>query len=102
MPTDTEQERAEFEAWATAHYYLGELSFDYSLEYEYSDLDIQGAWEAYQAGRAAPLAERDALREALTEICDEIDKHEVHAAISKTSILWFKRKARAALAQGEV
>lgn len=47
----------------------------------------------------ALLAERDALREALTELCDEIDKHEIHAAISKTSISWFKRKARAALAQ---
>ena len=50
----------------------------------------------------ALLAERDVLREALTELCDEIDKHEIHAAISKTSISWFKRKARAALAQGEV
>ena len=47
------------------------------------------------------LAERDALREALTELCDEIDKHEIHAAISKTSISWFKRKARSALAQGQ-
>ena len=45
----------------------------------------------------ALLAERDALREALTELCDEIDKHEIHAAISQTSISWFKRKARAAL-----
>lgn len=49
----------------------------------------------------ALLAERDALRGALTELCDEIDKHEIHAAISKTSISWFKRKARAALAQGK-
>lgn len=38
------------------------------------------------------------LAEALTELCDEIDKHEIHAAISKTSISWFKRKARAVLA----
>lgn len=45
--------------------------------------------------------EIERLRAALTELCDEIDKHEIHAAISKTSISWFKRKARAALAQGQ-
>ncbi len=44
-------------------------------------------------------AEIARTREALTELCDEIDKHEIHAAISKTSISWFKRKARATLAQ---
>ena len=38
------------------------------------------------------------LVEALTELCDEIDKHEIHAVISKTSISWFKRKARSVLA----
>lgn len=38
------------------------------------------------------------LVEALTELCDEIDKHHIHAAISETSISWFKRKARKALA----
>lgn len=37
------------------------------------------------------------LEEVLTELCDEIDKHEIHTAISKTSISWFKRKARTAL-----
>lgn len=48
---------------------------------------------------AAPQPAPDvaALVEALTELCDEIDNHEIHTAISKTSILWFKRKARAAL-----
>lgn len=39
-----------------------------------------------------------ALVETITELCDEIDKHEIHTAISKTNILWFKRKAREALA----
>lgn len=37
------------------------------------------------------------LVEALTELCDEIDKHEIHSVISKTSISWFKRKARKVL-----
>ena len=45
-----------------------------------------------------PAPDVSALVEALTELCDEIDKHEIHAAISKTSISWFKRKARKALA----
>lgn len=36
--------------------------------------------------------------EALTELCDEIDRHEIHTAISETSISWFKRRAREALA----
>lgn len=45
-----------------------------------------------------PAPDVQGLVEALTELCDEIDKHEIHAAISKTSILWFKRKARKALA----
>jgi hypothetical protein len=43
-------------------------------------------------------AKCERLVEALTELCDEIDKHEIHVAISKTSISWFKRKAREALA----
>ena len=38
------------------------------------------------------------LIEALTELCDEIDRHEIHTAISETNISWFKRKAREVLA----
>src|SRR5690606_12827693 len=38
-----------------------------------------------------PAPDVEALVEALTELCDEIDKHEIHSAISETSILWFKR-----------
>lgn len=45
-----------------------------------------------------PAPDVTQLVEALTKLCDEIDKHEIHAAISKTSISWFKRKARAVLA----
>lgn len=45
-----------------------------------------------------PAPDVAGLEEALTELCDEIDKHEIHDAISKTSISWFKRKARGALA----
>jgi hypothetical protein len=55
-------------------------------------------YEALQADYQRLQAEREKLVEALTELCDEIDKHEIHAAISKTSISWFKRKARKALA----
>lgn len=44
-----------------------------------------------------PAPDVKALMEALTELCDEIDNHDIHSAISKTNILWFKRKAREAL-----
>lgn len=44
-----------------------------------------------------PAPDVAALVEALTELCDEIDNHEIHTAISKTSILGFKRKARKTL-----
>lgn len=60
------------------------------------------AWELCRAQPAPQPAEQKPdvtqLVEVLTELCDEIDKHEIHAVISRTSISWFKRKARAALA----
>lgn len=63
-------------------------------------ISLEIAFKAgFESGEKELMTERDALREALTELCDEIDKHEIHATISQTSISWFKRKARAALAQ---
>lgn len=50
--TDTEQLRAEFEAWTDNHYYLSELNNIY-LDDDYVDPEMQAAWEGYQAGRAA-------------------------------------------------
>lgn len=49
---NTEQERADFEAWADNHYYLSELNNIY-LDDDYVDPEMQAAWEGYQAGRAA-------------------------------------------------
>lgn len=54
--------------------------------------------QALDPRNAALIAAAPELLEALTELCDEIDRHEIHDAISKTSISWFKRKARKALA----
>lgn len=54
--------------------------------------------EPYTPAEQQPAPDSDALLEAMAELCDEIDKHEIHATISETSILWFKRKARNALA----
>lgn len=47
-----EQQRADFEAWAKTHYYLSELGLDFEDD-EYVDMEVQGAFEAYQAGRDA-------------------------------------------------
>lgn len=49
---NTEQLRAEFEAWTDNHYYLSELNNIY-LDDDYVDPEMQAAWEGYQAGRAA-------------------------------------------------
>jgi len=55
-------------------------------------------YAAPQPTEQQPAPDVAGLVEALTELCDEIDNHEIHTSIAKTSILWFKRKARAALA----
>lgn len=47
---NTEQERAEFEAWATSQWLVLQRTVHGE---DYQDLRTQVAWEAYQAGRAA-------------------------------------------------
>lgn len=44
--------RAEFEAWASTHFFLQEEDMTVEDSYEYISGDMQLAWEAYQAGRA--------------------------------------------------
>ena len=52
--TDTEQLRAEFEAWfKETDHFLSELDFCLMPDGRYEDDDVEVAWEAYQAGRAA-------------------------------------------------
>lgn len=49
---NTEQERAEFEAWATSQWLVLQRTVHGE---DYQDLRTQVAWEAYQAGRAAGI-----------------------------------------------
>lgn len=64
--------------------------------FEYPSFEEPADFDPGPAQQPAPDVK--ALVGALTELCDEIDNHDIHSAISKTNILWFKRKARAALA----
>lgn len=83
MTTKTdEQERADFEAWLlTLGLHLGNHERQLMLL-------------AYQAGRAALLAERDALREALWVATEH---NALHFGESHNTVI----QGRAALAQGE-
>jgi len=58
---NTVQERADFEAWADTHFYLQELGKERDGDGDYADLDVQLAFEAYQAGRAALQSQPDEL-----------------------------------------
>ena len=59
-----------------------------------------------QHAASLPTPDVAKLVEALTELCDEIDKYDTRTAITETDIHWFKRKARKAIAaylnEGEV
>jgi len=83
----TDSQRADFEAA------MDGLRFDRADDGTYTSSVTRVALEAYQAGRAALLAERDALRDALQGLLDALPSATAHPAI---------QAARAALAQGEV
>lgn len=75
-----EEMREEFEAWSANHDYFGGVEVDIAISGNYSDVDMQHAWEVWQASRAAievelpkiidkewanTHAERSAMREAI-------------------------------------
>lgn len=60
--------------------------------------DGAGGEHEEDCSMASPAPDVEALVETLTELCDEIDNHEIHTPISKTNVLRLKRKARSALA----
>lgn len=116
---NTEQMRIEFEDW-------WEQFKSEHEEWMWADREalLFQAWQAALQAKSVPVArsldfeamhtpfgihatpqQADKVREleaklieALTALCAEIDRHEIHTAISETNILWFKRKAREALA----
>lgn len=74
------------------------------FDYEHDDwisireaVSNRDALAALKGGNERFKARVPELVEALTELCAEIDKHEIHTAISNTSISWFKRKAHTTL-----
>lgn len=48
-----EKMREEFEAWSAEHDYLGGCLAGRNSKGEYFDVDMQHAWESWQASRAA-------------------------------------------------
>lgn len=48
-----EKMRKEFEAWSANHDYFGGVEVDIAISGNYSDVDMQHAWEVWQASRAA-------------------------------------------------
>lgn len=48
--------REEFEAWSADHDYLGGIPLDIQDD-KYWDIDLQHAWESWQASRAALVIE---------------------------------------------
>jgi|SRR5690606_2091057 len=53
----SEQLRKEFEAWARNHYYLQELSFEREAGGDYSEPEMEAAWEVWQAAKTEPERE---------------------------------------------
>lgn len=54
QPIRNDKVRAEFEAWASTHFFLQEEDTIVDDSYEYISVDMQLAWEAWYASRAAP------------------------------------------------
>jgi len=72
---NTEQERADFEAWHAEHYAGGDWSLDRDPmdPDEYVDLRLVDGWEAWQA-RAAIEAERQAMRDPVEADTEDLIK----------------------------
>lgn len=43
--------REEFEAWTANHDYLGGVALDRTISGNYADIDMQHAWQSWQASR---------------------------------------------------
>lgn len=43
--------REEFEAWTANHDYLGGVELDRTISGNYADIDMQHAWQSWQASR---------------------------------------------------
>lgn len=43
--------REEFEAWSANHDYLGGIDLHKAVSGDYADMDLQHAWESWQASR---------------------------------------------------
>ena len=52
-----EKMREEFEAWSANHDYLGGVELDRAISGNYSDVDMQHAWESWQASRESLVIE---------------------------------------------
>lgn len=72
MSMNTEQERAEFEAWYRTHHGSRDM-YERDASGEYADKQVQGAFNIWQAGQGALRAERDALRDVLDRIVSYYD-----------------------------
>ncbi len=53
----TDKSREEFVAWSSAHSFLGGCYLKTQSDGTYIDVDLQYAWEAWQASRAALVVE---------------------------------------------
>lgn len=52
-----EKMRKDFETWTANHDYLGGVEVDIAISGNYSDVDMQHAWEAWQASRESLVIE---------------------------------------------
>lgn len=53
----TEKMREEFEAWSANHDYLGGVELDRAVSGNYADVDMQHAWDSWQASRETLVIE---------------------------------------------
>ena len=52
----------EFEAWSASHDYLGGVELDRAISGNYSDVDMQHAWESWKSSREALVIELPPVR----------------------------------------
>lgn len=57
-----EKMREGFEAWSANHDYLGGVELDRAISGNYSDVDMQHAWESWQSSRESLVIELPANR----------------------------------------
>lgn len=58
--------REDFEAWTASHDYLGGVELDRTISGNYADIDMQHAWQSWQASRECLVIE-------LPEKCEYAD-----------------------------